>query len=237
MHNNIKPCFWGPHFWKSLYSLVAVYPENPDHNTINSTKNLLISWRFILPCEGCRLHFTKFSNEPDTNINDPSNYSSRNKLISLVFKIRNKVNDRLGLDYGITENYFKFKLNKMICNGSNIDSYANSISEAPIIHDKAKDKIFAFLKKNGYDTDITKEFITKFKSFIISPVFNPNNKEFKLFFKRNNKCRSIINEIYNNMACGDYDLDLSLSKDKKLHLELFHLGCSIIDYKIILDKL
>jgi hypothetical protein len=65
-------------------------------------------------------------------------------------------------------------------------------------------------------------------NFIKKPNFNDNDKNFKLWFKRNVKCREIINKIYNNMSCGDYGMLESFFKDKNLHLKLFYLGCSII---------
>ena len=33
-NNNIKPCWWGPHVWKTIYFMVAVYPNNPSHNKL-----------------------------------------------------------------------------------------------------------------------------------------------------------------------------------------------------------
>ena len=63
---------------------------------------------------------------------------------------------------------------------------------------------------------------------IKKPNFNDNDKNFKLWSKRNVKCREIINKIYNNMSCGDYGMLESFFKDKNLHLKLFYLGCSII---------
>lgn len=232
--NNIKPCFWGKKYWGGLYSMAAVYPKNSDIEYIKSVRALLLSWRKTLPCSGCRESYTIFTSQTDTNIMNNEFFSSRDKFISFVHKLRNKVNKKIGLEYNITKEYFKMKLDKMCCTeGNDVDGYVNELSEAPFIQEEIKNLILNYVHKNkshidGYNSKYTIALMEKNLNFIKKPNFNYNDKNFKLWFKRNIKCRELINRIYNNMSCGDYGMLESFFKDKSLHLQLFYLGCSII---------
>lgn len=232
--NNIKPCFWGKKYWGSLFSMVAVYPNNPDQEYIKSVRAFLLSWRKTLPCTSCRESYMIFSSQPDTNVMNDNFYISRDKFIAFVYRLRNKVNNKVGLEYNITMEYFKTKLDKMCCiDGNEVDGFINELSEAPFIQNSVRNLVLNYVYKNksyinDYNSKYTKVIIEKNLDFIKKPVFNSNNKNFKLWYKRNNKCRDIINKIYNNMACGDYGMLESFFKDKFLHLQLFYMGCSII---------
>jgi hypothetical protein len=232
--NNIKPCFWGKKYWGTIFSMAAVYPENPDKKYIKSVKAFLLSLRETLPCSGCRESYTLFTSQSDTNILNDDFFSSRENYIGFVYRLRNKVNKKVGLEYHITKEYFKLKLDKMCCTeGNEVDGYINELSEAPFLQQEVKKNIMAWVHKNksyisGYNGKYTNVLIEKNLNFIKKPNFNPSNKNFKLWFKRNQKCREIINKIYNNMSCGDYGLLESFFKDKVLHINLFYMGCSII---------
>lgn len=238
MNNNIKPFLWGPNFWATIFDIVAVYPERADSKQIESTRSYFLSLKNLLPCESCRNSYQNFISQSDTDINDNDNFSTRNSLISFVFNLRNKVNSKLELEYCLTQNYFKKKLNKMICiSGNTIDGYTNTLQEAPFIQKKLLDKVLAYLKKNSnYKIDDTIKIIKASKIFIENPEFSVNNKNFKLFYKRNSSCRDIIKKIHLNMTYYDYCVADSFYRDNELHLKLFYLGCSIIPASE-LDKL
>jgi hypothetical protein len=126
------------------------------------------------------------------------------------------------------------KLDKMCCvDGNDVDGYINELSEAPFIQETIRDEIYEYLKQNksyikSYNPNYTSVLIEKNLNFIKKANFNIDDKNFKLWFKRNLKCRELINKIYNNMSCGDYGMIDSFFKDKQLHLQLFYMGCSII---------
>jgi hypothetical protein len=232
--NNIKPCFWGKKFWGTIFSMVAVYPNNPSKEYIKSVKYFFLSLKETLPCTSCRESYTIFISEQETNITNDALFTSRDKFINFVYKLRNKVNHKIGLEYNITKEYFKMKLDKMCCvDGNDVDGYINELSEAPFIQETIRDEIYEYLKQNksyikSYNPNYTSVLIEKNLNFIKKANFNIDDKNFKLWFKRNLKCRELINKIYNNMSCGDYGMIDSFFKDKQLHLQLFYMGCSII---------
>lgn len=232
--NNIKPCFWGKKYWGSLFSMAAVYPHDPDVEYIKSVRAFLSSWKKTLPCSGCRESYTIFISQPDTDATNDEYFKSRDKFIGFVHRLRNKVNKKVGLEYNITKEYFKTKLDKMCCiDGNEEDGFVNELSEAPFIQEAIRYQVFNYIHKNksyinDYNSKYTRVIIDKNLDFIKKPIFDANNKNFKLWYKRNIKCRDIINKIYNNMSCGDYGMLESFFKDKVLHLQLFYMGCSII---------
>ena len=232
--NNIKPCFWGKKYWGTLFSMAAVYPTNPDKDYIKSVRLFLLSLRNTLPCSGCRESYTNFTSQPDTNVMSDEYFTSRDNFITFMYRLRNKVNKKVGLEYNITKEYFKIKLDKMCCiQGNEVDGYINELSEAPFIQNSIQELINNYVNKNkshitDFNSKYTAVLIEKNLNFIKKPIFNPDNKNFKLWFKRNIKCRELINKIYNNMSCGDYGMLESFFKDKVLHLQLFYMGCSII---------
>ena len=236
--NNIKPYFWGPKLWYSIYSFVSVYPDNPTSEIINSAKQFFISIKQLLPCKSCRNHYNQHTQEGNTNINNNINFMSRNNLIEFVFNLRNKVNNNKEIEYYITLNYIKKKLNLMICTDNNkLDATINNLTEAPIIPASIEDKVYSYLKKkNHFNVKHTQSIIKSIKDFMISPNFSLNDSNFKLFCKRNNECRSIIKKIYNNMSLYNYDTNKeSFKKDNDLHISLLYLGCSILSKSELLD--
>jgi hypothetical protein len=227
--NNIKPYFWGPHYWKTIFSMCASYPENPDSIFIGAIKNHMLSLQILLPCQLCRESYILYGAQIDTDLNNDNTYSSKDNFIEFIFKLRNKINEKLGIEYKITLKYFKFKINNMICSKEhNVDSYANNVIDSPFIQDSIIDDVYEYLVKQNFDNRYTIELIKKLLEFYNNPTFDENNNLFKLWLSRNSICEKIIKKIYNNMSCNNYDINTSFKKDINLHIKLFRLGCSIL---------
>ena len=229
-NGNVKPFWWGPKVWCSIFSFVAVYPEKPDNKVIEGAKAFFSSLKYSLPCEGCRYYYNEYLGNLDTNINDNKHFSSRNALTEFVYNIRNKVNDKLELNYDISLFYFKKKLHYMVCEtGNNCDGYVMDLQEVPFVPKNLEHKIFNLLKKKTeYEINESKRILETCRIFMDKPNFDPNDKYFKLFYKRTNSCREIIKNIYMNMSAGDYSIVDSFTKDFDLHLKLLYMGCTII---------
>ncbi len=238
MENNIKPCFWGKNVWNTINNVISVYPENPTNDDIEAIKYFFLSLKNLLPCESCRISYSNFITLPETDVSNINNLNSRDNLIYFVFKLRNLVNNKIGLDYGITFIYFKLKLNNMICKNNNkLDFYFTHCTECPIISNDLQKKIIKYVHKNkkyinNYDEENIEKLVISLKNFLSNPDIK-QNKLFELFKERNKKCYEIILKIYSNMASGDYDYEKSFKEDKELHIKLFYLCCSIIPYEIL----
>lgn len=230
MSNNIKPAYWGHHFWYILYAIAAVYPENADIAMIDATQNYFQALKYLLPCESCRKSYEKYTKENDTDIENKYNFSNKNSLIEFIFNIRNKVNKKLEIEYYLTLSYVKHKLNKSICSPKNkFSAILSNLHEAPYIPERLEEKVFKYLLKNSdYNIEETKKIIKLTKDFISNPNFNKYNDNFKVFVERNKNCIKLINKIYLSIENKEYSLIESFSKNKDLHLKLLYLGCTII---------
>lgn len=231
-NSNIRPCWWGSHVWQTIYFMVAVYPENPSHQKAKSMCDFFKGLKYLLPCEGCQESYTKFSCEHNTDANCIDNFKSKDKLIEFVYNLRNKVNDKLTQEYNISIEYFKKKLKYMVVSNSNVyDGKVCEMIEVPFIPKDLEKKALTYLKtKTTYEPEQTIKILNLLKEFMKNPNFNYNDKGFRFAYKRNKKCRKLINMINNKMSEGNYDLVQSfLVHDRKLHESLLFLGCTILN--------
>ena len=94
---------WGAPAWHFLHATASGYPINPDEydlkngNPLDYTRNNYINFYKttgkILPCGLCRKSYEVFLK--DLKIENYTN--SRRSLMEFVFKIHNKVNEKLGV--------------------------------------------------------------------------------------------------------------------------------------------
>ena len=236
---NIKPCWWGSNLWQTIFAIIAVYPESPDQKQIEAIRMFFLSLKLLLPCNGCRQSYSIYIYEPTTDINNLTNFNSRNNLIKFIYNLRDKVNNKLNHEYGITLNYLKKKLDSMVCTDNNFDdAFTNNLIEVPFIPMNMENLIINYLDKNTtYDSSHTIQMLKMVRKFMENPIFSSSDKYFKLFYKRNNKCRKIIDKIYTKMSIGNYSLIESFQKNKDLHIKLFYLGCTIISSDVLKNLL
>ena len=238
----VRPYIFGPKIWGSISNFISTYPITATTEIMESAIMFFQSLKNLMPCLACRKSYTNFILENDTDINNMYNFLSRDHIINFVFNLRNKVNKKIGLEYGITLNYYKLKLEKLVCSKTNnMSDIINNLQEAPLLPLTHIDKILKFVHENShmidnYNKNFTLSILKKMENFIENPIFDENNKEFNLFIKRNEICRKIISDINKEYVLNLYDFDKSFHHDKKLYVNLFYLGCSII-HKEHLDKI
>jgi hypothetical protein len=86
---NISPKYWGRGAWVFLHSVTMAYPDNPTDSDKLNYKNFFSSIKHILPCQKCRVNYSKhLLNYPLTD----KILSSRENLIDWLILIRNQTN-------------------------------------------------------------------------------------------------------------------------------------------------
>ena len=96
----IQPKVWGPAAWFFFHAVMHNYPEEPcqaDHIRYN---NFLVTFADILPCEECREDFSKLVYEYTC---DHSFFESRENMIILGYTLHDRVNQKIGSKYKISE--------------------------------------------------------------------------------------------------------------------------------------
>lgn len=100
-HNNgLITKIWGPHLWDSLHCISFGYPINPTDEDKLHYKNFFLSLGYVLPCKYCKESYLYFINTEPTIIDDHV-FSSRNNLTKWLYELHERVNQKLGIDYGI----------------------------------------------------------------------------------------------------------------------------------------
>jgi hypothetical protein len=231
---NILPIIWGHNVWSSIDNYIAVLPDELYKKEIECIMSFFNSLTLLIPCNSCKLSYMEYSKEPDTNIYDVNNFKTREGVIKLLWKLRDKVNKKLQVEYFITLNYYTLKLNYSICDtdNKNLDGIISHIIDAPFIQEKIMEKVLTYLKKNSeYDIEKTIKLIKTLKTFIKdikSNDFNLNNDKFKLLIKRNSKCHKYKEKINKYKIINDFNYEQSFEHDKESYIKLFSLGCNYL---------
>jgi hypothetical protein len=87
--SNIDPRLWGNNGWKFIHYITLGYPDNPMDSDKENYKTYLEKHKFVLPCENCRMHYTK--NIEKYPLNDHV-MASRYNLFKWGVDMHNEVN-------------------------------------------------------------------------------------------------------------------------------------------------
>jgi hypothetical protein len=91
---------WGPSAWIYLHSVSFTYPNNPTDKEKQHFKHFYESIKDTLPCSYCRKSYAEFIITEPTILNNA--LDNRHTLTKWLYDIHNRVNQKLGVDYGIT---------------------------------------------------------------------------------------------------------------------------------------
>jgi hypothetical protein len=100
-NNGLMTKIWGPHMWIAIHSVVFGYPVNPTEEQKQQYKTFLEHLGFVLPCIYCRQSYQFFIKDGNTILTDEV-LKNRKNLTEWVYNIHNRVNKKLGVDYGTT---------------------------------------------------------------------------------------------------------------------------------------
>ena len=210
-NNGLITKIWGPPAWIFLHCVTFGYPIEPTEDHKNNYKHFFETIGDILPCKYCRESYKQFITTGDTKINDEI-FKNRDSLTEWFYNIHEKVNNKLGMDYGVTLDDIrqKFESFRAQCATTHtkekgcvtpLDKKAEAykkayIQDCPIIpYDLAK-KFVYYAKLRGLD-DSDFFYLKKFKedSILATTV---NDKCCNLWCKRNIECFDIIKNMRMN---------------------------------------
>lgn len=100
-NNGLITKIWGGPGWTFNHAVTFGYPIEPTDQHKKDYKNYFISLGNVLPCKFCRESYQKFITTGDSALTDEA-LSSREALTRWFFRVHNAVNNKLGVDYGIT---------------------------------------------------------------------------------------------------------------------------------------
>jgi len=164
--NGLITKIWGPHFWEVLHCVSFGYPLNPTEENKRDYKNFYIAVKNVLPCKYCRESYSIFILEEERTKFKDSDFSNRDNLTKWVYKLHERVNEKIGINYGVTyeDVYNKYESFRAQCmpaqQSCNMPIYlkANSYKNAdrkhtPIIEVEVMEKIKKYAEKRGVSFD------------------------------------------------------------------------------------
>ena len=179
---NINPKIWGPSAWIFIHSISFTYPENPTDEEKQYFKQFYESVQYTLPCAGCRESYSQFIiSEPTILANALDN---RNTLTKWLYDIHNRVNQKLGVDYGVTYEDVVKKYESYRVTNDKQKCYQNAMKkDCPIIKLSLANCFREYAIKRGLEFNPEKYADTM------------KNKECDEWAIRNKKCLEIIQKI------------------------------------------
>lgn len=159
--NGLITSIWGPHEWESFHSKTFGYPIAPSEQEKINYLIHFTSLGDVLPCKYCRESYKKFISEGDTILNMDT-MQSRESLTKWGHRLHDAVNQKLGMDYGVTyeEMCFKFESYRARCTKTDkgcimpLDEKAQSYQKAetqraPIVNKKYCEYLIPYAKYLG----------------------------------------------------------------------------------------
>lgn len=136
-NNGLITKIWGPGFWSAFHSTAFGYPIEPTEENKRDFLNFYQTIAKILPCKYCRDSYSQFIKEPELLLNLDV-MKNRETLTYWTYKMHNRVNKKLGVDYGLS---FENVKERFECYRAKCSSNANK---------KYKGCVIPLSKKNGY---------------------------------------------------------------------------------------
>jgi hypothetical protein len=244
-NNGLITKIWGPPMWESLHCIAFGYPIEPTEEQKNNYKVFYTNLMNVLPCKFCRDSYKDFITKEDDTIFTDSDLKNRETLTRWLFKIHNRVNKKLGIDYNLSYEDIvnKYESYRAKCipneNGCNMplnlkaqSFFKSTIIHAPVIHIEQYNKI----KKYAATRDII------FDDRILK-ILDIKNRYDDTWLLRDKKCVKIIKNMRLNGTCpvekdGKYKNLPTISELKLISLLSTNICCEELD-KIceIIDKL
>lgn len=98
---NMSTKIWGPSMWTSLHTTTFSYPINPSDTDKQNYNQYFTLIGDILPCILCKKSYKEFIQQGETKLDD-NVMKSKDTLTKWLYHLHNKVNFKLGVDYGVT---------------------------------------------------------------------------------------------------------------------------------------
>jgi hypothetical protein len=159
-NNGLITKIWGGPGWIFGHSVTFGYPIEPTDEQKSTYKNYFILFGSVLPCRYCRESYVKFISEGETKLIDDV-MESRKTLTKWFYDVHEAVNNKLGIDYGVTYEDLvnKYESFRAKCTPAKVQDPKPQGCVAPLDY-----KAYSYKRINQYDCpifniDLTKPFI------------------------------------------------------------------------------
>ena len=197
INNGLITKIWGPVVWESLHCIAFGYPIKPTDEQKKHYKVFFTNLMNVLPCGFCRDSYKDFITIEENTILKDCDMDNRESLTRWLYKVHNRINFKLGINYNILyedvvkkyESYIaKCIPNETGCNMSlNLKAqsfFKSTLKHAPLIRINQYNKI----KKYGLIRGI------HFDERIVD-ILEIKDRYDKVWLMRDKKCTQIIKKM------------------------------------------
>lgn len=184
MYKYMIPKIWGPSMWMTMHTISFAYPIEPTDDDKHKYKQFYISIGDVLPCAHCKTSYKELIGHGVTLLDDDV-MDSRESLSKWVYYVHNAVNDKLGVNYGVTyddvvKKYAAFSVD---CSGKeNCDELGRNVS-----FKIANEKDYPIIPHK-----IAKHYVNYAKERHAGGLYKDEWDE------RNRKCKQIVDHMREN---------------------------------------
>jgi ASC-1-like (ASCH) protein len=165
LNNGLITKIWGKSGWIFGHSITFGYPIQPTNEQMEQYRCYFNSMGDVLPCKYCRDSYKKFISSGVTELTN-NDLKDRNSLTNWFYRVHNAVNDKLGVNYGVTydEVVDRYESFRAICHDSKKEkgcvvpldykaySYRSAAaSDPPLVEYRISKQFIEFAKIKGLD--------------------------------------------------------------------------------------
>ena len=201
-NNGLITKIWGPGLWVGLHSITFGYPQKPTKDDKKNFREFFILVGEVLPCKYCRESYRNFITTGSTKLTD-SSMENRETLTKWLYCLHEAVNNKLGVDYGVSFEDVKKRYEAYRAKCGKVDAKIQGCI-TPVINKKISYQFAENIDCSIIPPKIAKYFVDYAKIRKIDPEYLDNMKNLiKKYSKRdipewkerNKKCRNIINDM------------------------------------------
>ena len=202
VNNGLISKIWGPHLWEALHSITYGYPVKPSEEQKKNYMAFFILVGQVMPCKYCRESYQEFIKEDGLKLT-PDIMSNRRTLTEWLYKLHNRVNKKLEVEYGVTLNdidrkyeSYRAKCIKGEVSGCIMPLHSKAkcykyayYKDYPIIPLEVVELFMDYSKKRGVP-ESEYHFYNEYKN---KPAVTNDNKKInsELWCQRNKECEEI----------------------------------------------
>jgi|APSaa5957512493_1039668.scaffolds.fasta_scaffold61275_2 hypothetical protein len=232
INNGMITKLWGPPGWKYLHTVTFGYPIEPTDEQKKKYKGFFELVGDTLPCRYCRESYKKFISSGYSELNEDT-MKNRDTLTRWLYDVHQKVNDKLGVNYGVSFDDIKkyYEASRAKCTPKNKQKTNKEKGCIMPLNDKANSfQIASKIECPILPLELAKRFICYAKKR------NINNKYFKYVNQTQNDIDKTSDEWSNRTKlCRQYIKKIRMRGIESIEKEGKWKGLPTIDeLKLIL---
>lgn len=238
---NMSTKIWGPPMWQSLHIITFSYPINPTKDDKRKYKQYFELVGDLLPCILCKKSYNEFIQSGETKLDDTV-MTSKETLTKWLYHLHNKVNFKLGVNYGVSYDDICNKYNSYIVSCTPLNGETKCEKTTIPKHISYKNSNYNYTDCIIIPYKIAKHYIDyakirniKNEDFDVINNLDKYQQSKDLWIKRNMECHTIITFMRENNIQPLEDKGKWKGLPSEYELKLILRLCSTLDKSQLIE--